>query len=124
MERSSGLFEPDALLPAQFCANFRQGSPAYPERRLMMAVLQDALECFRKHAFSRDHRSQQIFREAHDWIFAADRQWWYSFENICDALGLDPDYVRRGLEEWYARAKENPGDSSLPQFPRRSPRGR
>jgi hypothetical protein len=124
MERGFGLFESDAIAPDQFYANFRQGSPAYAERRLMMAVLQDALDCFRKHAFSQDQRSRQIFRDAQDWIFAADRQWCYSFENICDALGLDPDYVRRGLERWYREAQQNPGKAILPQFPRRSPRSR
>lgn len=126
MERTYafGLFETDALLPAQFYANFRQGAPAYAERRLMMAVLQDALECFRKHAFARDSRGKQLFREAREWIFDADRHWCYSFENICEALGIDASYVRRGLEDWYLHTQSNPHRTEMPHFPRRSPRAR
>jgi hypothetical protein len=26
--------------------------------------------------------------------------WIFSFDNICELLGLDPEYIRRGLQEW------------------------
>jgi len=53
-DRSFGLFEPDALLPAQFYAAFRGGSSVRGEKRLMLAVLEDALDCFQKYAVARD----------------------------------------------------------------------
>ncbi|MCX8071201.1 MAG: hypothetical protein N3C12_01935 [Candidatus Binatia bacterium] len=125
MERVQGPFEPDALVPVQFYANFRQGSAAYPERRLMLAVLQDALECYRKYAFARDNRGRQMFLEARDWIFNQDRQWWYSFENICEILGFDPAYLRRQVEEWHARALADPQSWAQSQkLPRRRVRAR
>jgi len=55
-DRSFGLFEPDALLPAQFYAAFRGGSGVRGEKRLMLAVLEDALDCFQKYAAARDGR--------------------------------------------------------------------
>ncbi|MDZ7378719.1 MAG: hypothetical protein ONB06_05160 [candidate division KSB1 bacterium] len=125
MERGQGLFEPDALVPVQFYANFRQGSAAYPERRLMLAVLQDALECYRKYAFARDNRGRQMFLEARDWIFSSDQRWWYSFENICEVLGFDPAYLRRQVEEWHARAIADPQAWAQNQkLPRRRVRAR
>ena len=26
--------------------------------------------------------------------------WLFSFENLCEVLGLDPDFVRSGLARW------------------------
>ncbi|GIW44770.1 MAG: hypothetical protein KatS3mg077_2052 [Candidatus Binatia bacterium] len=125
MERTHGPFELDALVPAQFYANFRQGSAAYPERRLMLAVLQDALECFRKYAFARDSRGRQMFIEAKDWIFSRDQHWWYSFENICELLGFDPEYLRRQVETWYAQASTDPQAwANNQKLPRRRVRAR
>jgi hypothetical protein len=99
-DRSFGLFEPDALLPAQFYAAFRGGSGVRGEKRLMLAVLEDALDCFQKYAVARDGHGQQLFDEAHQWIASSDRGWFFSYENICETLEINPEYLRRGLANW------------------------
>jgi len=99
-DRSFGLFEPDALLPAQFYAAFRGGSGVRGEKRLMLAVLEDALDCFQKYAAARDGHGQALFDEAHAWIVSNDRGWFFSYENICETLEINPEYLRRGLETW------------------------
>jgi len=99
-DRTFGLFEPDALLPAQFYSAFRGGSRVRGEKRLMLAVLQDALECYQKYAFSKDCRGRQLFLEAEHWIRVPDRGWYFSFENICEILEIDPEYLRQGLHAW------------------------
>jgi hypothetical protein len=99
-DRSFGLFEPDALLPAQFYAAFRGGTAVRGEKRLMLAVLEDALDCYQKYAFSRDGHGRQLFDEALEWINSGNRAWFFSFENICETLGINPEYLRRGLESW------------------------
>jgi hypothetical protein len=33
-------------------------------------------------------------------VQSADRSWLFSFENICDTLEINAEYVRRGLREW------------------------
>ena len=96
----TGLFEPDVLLPAQYFAAFRRAGGLERERLLMLAVLEDAIDCFQKYAFARDPRGQQIFDESREWVSSADRSWLFSFENICDTLEINADYVRRGLREW------------------------
>jgi hypothetical protein len=99
-DRSFGLFEPDALLPAQFYAAFRGGSAVRGEKRLMLAVLQDALECYQKYAFARDAHSHQLFAEAEEWISCEDLNWYFSFENICETLEINPAYLRQGVQQW------------------------
>ena len=99
-DRSFGLFEPDALLPAQFYAAFRGGSGVRGEKRLMLAVLEDALDCFQKYAAARDGHGQALFDEANAWIVSNDRGWFFSYENICETLEINPEYLRRGLDTW------------------------
>jgi hypothetical protein len=99
-DRSFGLFEPDALLPAQFYAAFRGGSGVRGEKRLMLAVLEDALDCFQKYAAARDGHGQALFEEANTWIASDDRGWFFSYENICETLEINPEYLRRGLDSW------------------------
>jgi len=99
-DRSFGLFEPDALLPAQFYAAFRGGSGVSGEKRLMLAVLQDALDCYQKYAFAKDGAGQQMFHDADQWIGDEDRTWYFSFENICEILEINPQYLRVGVKRW------------------------
>ena len=105
-DRLAGLFEPDVLLPAQFFAAFRRAGGLERERLLMLAVLEDAVDCYQKHAYARDPRGAQLFEEAEEWVESADRSWLFSFENICDTLEINADYVRRGLREWRTHARQ------------------
>ena len=103
-ERLAGLFQPDTLLPSQFFDRVRRRTEHDGERRLMIAVLEDAVDVYRKQVGNRDPRGQQLFREAEEWIEDADRTWLFSFQNICDVLDIDADYLRRGLHAVKARA--------------------
>ena len=99
-ERMAGIFQPDTLLPSQFFDRTRRRSEHDAERRLMIAVLEDAVDVYRKQVGATDQRAQQLFREAEEWIEESDRSWLFSFQNICDVLDLDSDYLRRGLRAW------------------------
>ena len=102
-DRLATLFEPDVLLPAQYFAAFRRAGGLERERLLMLAVLEDAIDCYQKFAHARDPRGELMFREACEWVVSTDRSWLFSFENICDTLEINADYVRRGLREWRER---------------------
>jgi hypothetical protein len=102
-DRLASLFEPDVLLPAQFFAAFRREGGLERERLLMLAVLEDAVDCYQKYAHARDPRGRQMYEESRDWVISSDRSWLFSFENICDTLEINADYVRRGLREWRDR---------------------
>ena len=96
----SGLFEPDILLPNQYFAAFRRGRAVEGERRLMLAVLEDAVDSYRKYALARDPREQACFLEAREWFVSTDRSWLFAFENVCDVLEMNADYLRSGLDKW------------------------
>jgi len=102
-ERFGGLFQPDTLLPSQFFDRVRRRSEHDGERRLMIAVLEDAVDVYRKQAGTSDPRGSQLFREAEEWLEDPDRTWLFSFQNICDVLDIDADYLRRGLHAWKER---------------------
>ena len=99
-DRSGGLFEPDVLLPGQFFSFFRKEAGFDRERRLMLAVLEDAIDCFQKYAHTSDLRGRQLFAESYEWIMSPDKRWLFSFENICQIVDMNPDYIRQGLSRW------------------------
>lgn len=99
-DRFVNLFEPDTLLPAQYFAAFAREGGLVRERRLMLAILQDAVECYQKYALARDPRGRLLFDDAQEWIESEEREWPFSYENICEVLGLNPEYIRRGLYKW------------------------
>src|SRR5438445_10303813 len=107
--RLGRLFSPDTLLPSQCCDRVRRRVEHDGERRLMIAVLEDAVDVYRKQAAAQEARNQQLFREAEEWIEDRDRTWLFSFENICDVLDIDSSYVRRGLHAWKERARRGQG---------------
>lgn len=67
------------------------------EKRLMLAVLKDAVGCIERYGSGRGVRSLPAYRAALRWIFAQDQAWPFSFENICLALDLDPVRLRFAL---------------------------
>ena len=66
----------------------------------MLAVLDNAVECFQKYVLARRQREKRLFQEAEAWILETDSDWFFSFENICETLQLYPDYIRQGLLCW------------------------
>lgn len=102
-ERVTSLFQPDTLLPDQFLDTYRRKLHLEPEKKLMLAILEDAVACYQKYLFARDIKGRALFQEAADWIQHEDGESIFAFESVCEGLGLNPKYVRRGLETW----KEN-----------------
>lgn len=99
-EKVASLFQSDILLPTQYLETFRRKAPLEPEKRLMLAVLEDAVACFQKYIFTGDGKGKVMFCEAEEWIMDENSDRLFSFDNICEALGLNPPYVREGLVRW------------------------
>ena len=55
------FFEPDRLAPEQFYSTLRRSTFVDPERRLMAAILEDAVSCLSKdlHRRPRQHRESE-----------------------------------------------------------------
>jgi len=99
-DSTGSLFQPDSLLCAQYFANLHKTVILEPEKRLMLAVLEDAVRCFQSNLFAESIRGKRLFREAEEWIVGVGCDWVFSCENICETLGLDAAYLRQGLLRW------------------------
>jgi hypothetical protein len=99
-ERLPGLFEPDTLLPIQYFEAMRKKHLLEGEKRLILSVLEDAIECFMKCIDASTSKGQRLFRDADEWIAHEDKRWVFSFDNVCDMLDINPEYMRMGLRKW------------------------
>jgi hypothetical protein len=70
------------------------------EEKLMLAVLENAVEYFQKYVFARSPRGKRLFQEAEEWFLDNDSDELFSFGGVCETLGLHPDHIRKGLMVW------------------------
>lgn len=95
------LTDLDTLLPDQYYATFKRGHYGDPEKRLMVAILEDAVSCLSKDLRTSTRRQTKSHEEADNWINAeGEDDWIFSFTSVCESLGFDPNYLRRGLTHW------------------------
>src|SRR5262245_64032252 len=81
------------------------------EERLMLAVLESAVEDFQKYVLARNPRGKQLFQHAEGWFLEKDGEELFSFyENICETLGFHHDHIRKG---WMAWKEARPKTTSL-----------
>jgi len=99
-EAWTSMFQPDVLAPAQYMEKWRYRISHEPEKMLMYAVLEDAVTRFQKFASSSNAHGRTAFREAEEWLMREKSNWLFSFEQICQSLNLEPDYIREGLRRW------------------------
>ena len=77
---------------------------------LVQAILREAIRTYQKYAVKKGIRASRLFREVDEWFSSDDRQWLFSFVNICDVLALEPTYIRTGLRLW----RDRKAHSSVP----------
>jgi hypothetical protein len=91
------ILEPDVFLPSQFYGTGGLSRKLEGEKRLMIAILKDAVECLDKYRGTRNSAGRSHYENALDWVQDKGTDWLFSFTNICDLLGFDPDYLRSVL---------------------------
>lgn len=102
-EREGFPLQMECILPEQFFGRARSHESG--ERRLLAAVLDDAIACFQRFLFPAGQRQRRLYQEAEQWIMertraSADACPNFSFDRVCDVLGLDADGVRDRLMLW------------------------
>jgi hypothetical protein len=93
--------------------------PLERERRLVLAILEEAVRSYQRYAFATNRRGRRLFGETCEWFDAHDDPWIFSFENICHALDLDPDHIREGRAR--SRRRESCAARSAPRARRSAP---
>lgn len=89
------------MLPVQYL-RAADGRRMEPHKRLMLAVLQTVVDDCRRLAALREAGAgaaaeRRMTEEARAYVASTDRSWPFSFENLCEAMGLDADCLRREL---------------------------
>jgi hypothetical protein len=96
----ANLLEPDVLVPHDYLRTQLRSLPAEPEQVLLLAVLKDGIETFQRLLNAKTTAGKRQFRETEEWIWSDESDRVFSFIHVCEMLGLDPDYLRRGLRIW------------------------
>ena len=90
---------PDVILRSQFFEMVGTRSLS-SEQRLMLAVLADAINVVQECGSSTSLRKRNSFNEAWNWIFTKGVTSPLSFDNVCDALGMDARACDGGCPNW------------------------
>src|SRR2546427_8091033 len=92
----------DVGLAEQFFEGARRDSQASGEKALMLAVLEDGIRCFQELLRNPRSNPRLLSQQAEAWIRAVDYEWPFSFNNVCETLGIDPSALRATLLAWKA----------------------
>jgi hypothetical protein len=88
---------PAFVMPVQVVDRQFQGARLQPEKHLQLAVLADAVATHARTAMETTSYARQLFAEVDEWFACDVAAGPFSFIGICDSLGIEPGYVRRGL---------------------------
>ena len=97
----------DILLPVQYNELTRRRSALEGEQKLLFAVLEDALECYLRHINAKSRSRRLLLCEVDIWMTAKDRVGLFSYQTLCESLGIDAKALRAGLVAVASRLKSN-----------------
>jgi hypothetical protein len=84
------------LHPVQF-RDIWTGTDGTPERRLAAAMLESAAVDLRQCRHTPHRAGQRLYWQTYEWIASPDREWPFSFVNLCEFLGLSAPAIRQQL---------------------------
>jgi hypothetical protein len=118
----AGFVTPDVLTPGQYHDGVhREDRETRAVKRLVLAVLSDAVRCFLAYADARDPAGRLRFAEAQAWILDHKAEGPFAFVTICESLGIEPNCMRNGIRQIPSLRA---GGSKLGRPGRRSPANR
>jgi hypothetical protein len=69
------ILEPDVFLPSQFYGNGGLSRQLEGEKRLMIAILKDAVECLDKYRGAKSGSGQSQYQNALEWVQDTGTEW-------------------------------------------------
>ena len=109
---TDGLIGLHQILPSQYFDR-SGGHRLTGEQRLMLAMLADAINVYQQGVLARSTRKRLLYVDAERWIMAGRPTLHaFSFETVCESLGVDPSMLRRRMIAWKHEARrdrESPG---------------
>jgi len=85
------------ILPAQASVGARWDGDTSGPRALMLAVLEDAVQCMEHGHRRRTFSARRLAADAEAWVRSDSRDWPFSFVNVCEVLGFEANAVRKRL---------------------------
>ena len=76
------------------------------ERKLMAALLSDGIEAYIAQAMTPQALRANKDFDAIEWVETKDERYVFGFDPVCGCLGIDPDYLRIGLQRYIRKAQE------------------
>jgi hypothetical protein len=117
-EQTRRLFgEPDVLAVHEYLSVYQYRPALTPERRLLAAILRDAIDSYMRYCSAKSRREKKMLQETEEWFFGSDEEGVFSFENVCEILKLSPGYIRRGLLH-YKQGQSQNGSSRSKRLPK------
>ena len=92
---SDGGFNPSTFLAHSLDA--QGGFARGPERALLSALLFDGVQSYMNFITATNEHQRGKYKEAYNWVVRQSDDYVFSFGNVCHALGIDPEFFRRGL---------------------------
>jgi hypothetical protein len=99
-DKPNSLFQRETVASYEYGDSFRREALWLPEKELMFAILEDAVSCFQNYLFARDKKGKELFLDAETWINGGESKSVLSFDNVCEELDLDAEFLRSGLRRW------------------------
>jgi hypothetical protein len=91
----------DIVTPAQYYDGaHRDDAETQAIKRLLLAVLTDAVRCFQAYCRAQSCYGRRMFYDVKEWIWDRNSEGPFTFEEICETLEIDPERLRRALREW------------------------
>jgi len=100
------------IMPEQYYPTF---SHWRGDHYLRLAVLNHAINEIGKE-LPGNKRSERFAREAMEWIERDEKEWPLSFMNICAVLGIEIEYLRRGIRAWRQRLRGTDASNRRPNW--------
>lgn len=103
--RTPADFHDESIRPDQHYSASRSGGLAEGERRLMIAILEDAMLCARNVIKQGGTGGDPDLEMAMAWFEDEDTDYIFSFESICEFLEIRSEDIRAQLERmrWVGR---------------------
>jgi hypothetical protein len=67
---------------------------------LMLAVLEDAIRTYKDGVASPIPSKRVEAFKVEAWVASDDTDWPFAFVNVCNAVGITPEYLRSAMKKW------------------------
>ncbi|MGA7870524.1 MAG: hypothetical protein WCA22_06465 [Candidatus Binatus sp.] len=101
------IFHNVGILPVQYAEARSKKLPTQGERKLLFAVLEDAIRCYLTHRDAGPtSRDNPEFREAAEWLSSDEESGPFAFVRVCETLGINANHLRAGIHNHTGRLEE------------------